>query len=167
MEEIKSEHEKWQEKKQGAKNKKSVKRKIVDDTVNKTKHKGKKNEKQKTIVDEDSDTSEEPKFDVSSDELTDIDEQIEKEIEDEHFVTGVVNVNNYVLVRFAIKKTHYIGQVLQKVEDEYFINFMRRKKTGFHFVYPDVKDKFFVPEEDVIKLSPPSFVVKLSELQKS
>ncbi|KAG5891545.1 hypothetical protein JTB14_028563 [Gonioctena quinquepunctata] len=91
MEEIKSEHGKRQEKKQGAQNKKSVKRKNMDDTVNKTKNKGKKNKKQKTIVDEDSDTLEEPKFDVSSDELPDIDEQIEKEIVEEHFVTGVVN----------------------------------------------------------------------------
>lgn len=157
MEEIKNEHEKRDEQR----NKKKFKKNLTDGESTEIANMNKlvKKKKQKTIEEEsESDT---PLFDQSSsDEITDIEDQIENETIDEHFVTGMVNINDYVLVRFRTNKTsrHYVGKVLEKTDAEYMINFMRRKKPGYHFVYPDVVDQSLVPEEDVMKLPPPSFV---------
>lgn len=66
-----------------------------------------------------------------------------------------------MLVRFETKKTskHYVGKVLETTrQTEYLVNFLRRKKPGYHFVYRDVPDRSLVPIEDAIKLPPPNFV---------
>ena len=116
--------------------------------------------KQQKTIEEESEPNNSLFDPSSSDEVTDIEDQIENEKEEENFVTGLVKVNDYVLVRFLTKKTvrHYVGKVLELMNGEYLINFMRRKKPGYHFVYPDVKDQSLVPEKDVMKLPPPHFV---------
>ncbi|KAK4876576.1 hypothetical protein RN001_009082 [Aquatica leii] len=99
---------------------------------------------------------------TSSKELTDIEDQMRNEMEKDNFVKCVINVNDYVLVRFTTDKTiikHFVRRVLEMVENnEYFVNFMRRRKPAYHFVYPDVPDQSIVSLENMIKLPPPSYV---------
>ncbi|KAK4880991.1 hypothetical protein RN001_004310 [Aquatica leii] len=119
-----------------------------------------KQKKEKAVEDE-SDSDNLAFYSSSSSEITDIEEEIEKKREEEDFVISMINVNDYVLVRFVTKKTerHYVGKILGKVEGgEYLINFVRRKKSGYHFVFPDVEDQSMVSEDDIRKLPPPSFV---------
>lgn len=98
---------------------------------------------------------------TSSEELTDIEQQIENEIEEENFLSGIIKENDYVLVKFTTKKTvkHYVGQVLQKLDSgEYYVNFMRRKMPECYFVFPENPDQSHVSSEDVIKLPAPNLV---------
>lgn len=98
---------------------------------------------------------------TSSEELTDIDQQIENEIEEENFLSGIINENDYVLVKFSTKKTvkHYVGQVVQKLDNgEYYVNFMRRKMPESYFLFPENSDQSLVSSEDVIKLPAPNLV---------
>lgn len=119
-----------------------------------------KNRKEKEIFEEDSESSVDISSATSSEEVTDLEDQLENNMEDDNFIKGVININDYVLVRFATKKIskYYVGRVLDIVGEEYYINFMRRKKPEYYFVYPDVPDQSFVTSEDVIKLPLPCFV---------
>ncbi|KAK4885564.1 hypothetical protein RN001_001835 [Aquatica leii] len=159
--EIKSEYEKRQEQKNTAAKKNAKKNLTTDEiligTINMKEIVKQKKEK---AVEDESDLDNLAFYSSSSSEITDIEEQIEKERE-EDFVIGMINVNDYVLVRFVTKKIerHYVGKILEKVEGgEYLINFMRRKKPGYHFVFADVEDQSMVSEDDIRKLPPPSFV---------
>lgn len=99
---------------------------------------------------------------TSSEEVTDIEDQIENEKNEESFCQGVITVDDYVLVPFRSKKSvkHYVGRVLQidKTTDDRQVRFMRRNGLSFHFIYPDVIDDSFVQLTDIIKLPPPNFV---------
>ncbi|XP_031329163.1 uncharacterized protein LOC116168884 [Photinus pyralis] len=96
----------------------------------------------------------------SSEDCTDIEECIENEKTEDNFIAGPISVGDYVLVRFATKKIvrHYAGKVLEVHDEGYLINFMRRKKPNYHFVYPDVPDQSIASESETIKLPPPAFV---------
>ncbi|KAK4879255.1 hypothetical protein RN001_007401 [Aquatica leii] len=162
MAEIKSEHQKRQEQKNTAAKKNAKKNLTTDEisigTINIKEIVKQKKEK---AVEDESDSDNLAFYSSSSSEITDIEEQIEKEREEEDFVIGMINVNDYVLVRFLTKNTerHNVGKILEKVEGgEYLINFMQRKKPGYHFVFSDVEDQSMVFEDDIRKLSPPSFV---------
>lgn len=148
------------------KNKKKVnqvKRNISSDNATNACKKQKKVEKKKPeIISEDESESASDNVSIAtSDEITDVEDQIENEIEEENFFQGVINVDDYVLVQFRSNKSvkHYVGKVLEIVEGgECRINFMRRKIPAYHFVYPDVPDESYVPLTDMIKLPPPCFV---------
>lgn len=157
MEEIKNDHEKRGEHKNKKQFKKNLMGEISTETINM--NKPVKNKKRKAI-EEESESDKSLYNSSSSEEVTDIEDQMENEKEEENFITGLVNVNDYVLVRFATKKTvtYYVGKVLETINGEHLINFMRRKKPGYHFVYPDVEDQSLVSEEHVMKLPPPNFV---------
>lgn len=140
-----------------------VKRNISSDNDTNVCKKQKQVEKKKPeIISDDESESASDKISIpTSDEVTDIEDQIEHEIEEENFSQGIINVDDYVLVQFRSKKTvkHYVGKVLEILEGgECRINFMRRKVPAYHFVYPDVPDESCVPLENVIKLPPPCFV---------
>ncbi|KAF2896715.1 hypothetical protein ILUMI_09462 [Ignelater luminosus] len=95
-----------------------------------------------------------------SSELTDIDDQIFNDNQEENFLNGIITENDFVLVKFALKKVirHYMAQVVNIEADgtEYLVNFLRRKQPDYSFVFPDVQDIVTVPAEDVIKLGEPS-----------
>ncbi|KAK4872172.1 hypothetical protein RN001_016296 [Aquatica leii] len=160
--EIKTEHQKRQEQKDTAA-KKNAKKNLTTDEISIGTMNMKeivKQKKEKAVEDE-SDSDNLAFYSSSSSEITDIKEQIEKEREEEDFVIGMINVNDYMLVRFVTKKTerHYVGKILEKVKGgEYLINFMRPKKSGYDFVFLDVEDQSMVSEDDIRKLPPPSFV---------
>lgn len=155
MEEIKQEHEKRQERK----NIKSVKRNIAG--VNSVSRKKIPAKKPRQTIIEESESDSQISMTTSSEELTDIEQQIENEIEEENFLSGIIKENDYVLVKFTTKKTvkHYVGQVLQKLDSgEYYVNFMRRKMPECYFVFPENPDQSHVSSEDVIKLPAPNLV---------
>ncbi|KAB0803180.1 hypothetical protein PPYR_00150 [Photinus pyralis] len=81
----------------------------------------------------------------SSEDCTDIEECIENEKPEDNFIAGPISVGDYVLV-------------LEVHDEGYLINFMRRKKPNYHFVYPDVPDQSIASESETIKLPPPAFV---------
>lgn len=155
MEEIKQEHEKRLERK----NRKTVKRNIAG--VNSVPQKKIPAKKRRQTIIEESETDSDISMTTSSEELTDIDQQIENEIEEENFLSGIINENDYVLVKFSTKKTvkHYVGQVVQKLDNgEYYVNFMRRKMPESYFLFPENSDQSLVSSEDVIKLPAPNLV---------
>ncbi|KAG5891457.1 hypothetical protein JTB14_004404 [Gonioctena quinquepunctata] len=103
--------------------------------INDIKKTVKKRKKQNLNVDESESENSVFYSSASSDELTDIEEQIE----------------NIIM--------HYVGKVVETVGDtEYLIGFMRCKKPAYPFIYPDVKEQSLIPVEDAIKLPPPTFV---------
>lgn len=71
-----------------------------------------------------------------------------------------IMVGSFVIVQFVTKKTckHFVGEVLNILEDDYNIKFMRKCfKNGF--VFPQVDDISLVKEQDIIKhLETPSEV---------
>lgn len=78
-----------------------------------------------------------------------------------------VNASDFVVVKFATKKTvkHFIGLVLEENPDGYQIKFLR-KKRGTLFVFPDVDDISDVVETDIEKvLMPPQIVRKVHHFQ--
>ncbi|KAK9878358.1 hypothetical protein WA026_021668 [Henosepilachna vigintioctopunctata] len=83
-----------------------------------------------------------------------IENQFENEREEEHFLTGVMSVNDYVVVRFSTEKTvtHYSGKVMEITEKEDLVNFLRRKKPAYHCVFPDVTVQSMIGIEDATRL---------------
>lgn len=90
---------------------------------------------------------------TKSSKVTDID-QINNEKREDDWVSA--SISNYVLVKFATKKTlkHYVGQIVSLEEgNKYLVKFLRRKPPRYHFIiFPDVDDVALVPTGDVIKL---------------
>ncbi|KAB0801259.1 hypothetical protein PPYR_05613 [Photinus pyralis] len=94
----------------------------------------------------------------SSEDITDIEDQIDIDIEETSFAQGVIEKNSYVLVQFDLGKSvrYYVGLVDEVLEENLLsVNFMRRKKPGYFFVYPEVPDQSYVPLADAIRLPPP------------
>ena len=69
----------------------------------------------------------------------------------------VLNVGDYVIVKFATKSNiyHYVGKIVNKDEtlEETEVKFFRKKGNGF--CEPDVEDISMVPNEDIQKIPPP------------
>lgn len=61
---------------------------------------------------------------------------------------------DFVLVRFATKKVlkHYVGKILEVIDDCYEINFLRYKKGKF--IYPQAQDISTVDLEDIVMKLP-------------
>lgn len=139
-----------------------VKKNLSIEKVIKTCKKVRLAKKKKEIFEDESDSVSDDVLSTSSEEITDIEDQMDNEFEEQNFCQGVTHVNDYVLVSFRSKKTvrHYVGQVIEidTGTEECRINFMRRKGLSYHFIYPDVTDESYVPIMDTIKLPPPCFV---------
>lgn len=95
----------------------------------------------------------------SSDELIDIEEQIEKENAEESFMNQEVCKDDYILVRFSTKKTfrHYVAKVININGNDYDLLCMRLKPPGYTFIFPDVADECCAPRDALVKLPNPSF----------
>lgn len=69
-----------------------------------------------------------------------------------------LDINDFILVKFATKKTlkHFVGQIVDKNgRREYLVNFLK-VTSGQKFIFPDRKDESLVTLEDIVlKLPPP------------
>ena len=70
-----------------------------------------------------------------------------------------VSVEDYILVKYATKKTvrHYVGQVKAIRNEEFEVRFLK-KLLGSKFVFPDKDDEDFVDKENIILKLPKPFV---------
>lgn len=79
-----------------------------------------------------------------------------QELEDEEGVTEQPNpqVGDFVVVAFPTKKTvrHFIGKVLNITDNEYYIDFLRKKREGF--IFPPVEDRSSIQDMDIVKTLP-------------
>lgn len=83
---------------------------------------------------------------------------LKNEIEDES--ANGISKYDYVIVRFNTKKTtrHYVGQIIDipnRTIDQFYVNFMRQKKPGNRFVFPNVPDEGYADTSSVKKLPYP------------
>lgn len=65
-----------------------------------------------------------------------------------------LEVNKWVLVQYATKKTirHYVGQIIEKMEEEWKIKFARFSKGMF--IWPQEEDTDSIREEDIVRILP-------------
>lgn len=92
---------------------------------------------------------------VEDDRLVDTLNSVEPEEQQSKIIVG-----SFVIVQFVTKKTckHFVGEVLNIMEDDYNVKFMRKCFTN-GFVFPQVDDISLVKEQDIIKhLETPSEV---------
>jgi hypothetical protein len=74
-------------------------------------------------------------------------------------LVGTVKTGDYVVVKFATKKTvkHFVGLVLTADDMEVQVTYFKR--NGKHFQPPEAEDVSFVPMDDVVmKLPQPQFI---------
>jgi hypothetical protein len=86
----------------------------------------------------------------------------EHDIDEELLATDQVAEGDYVLVRFATKKTsvYYAGRVQELAEDHIMVKFLRRVRQTQQFVFPDEDDTSNVSREDIFwKLPSPSSAI--------
>lgn len=134
------------QRKQELQKKRGVKRNVFNESVN---LKQPKKRSRKVSSSSDSDILLDEINSDSSDDL----EEFETVSNDEF------EVGNFVLVRFATKKTilHYIGRVEELTSSSLTVKFMRRKGRGQIFFFPEVDEVVEVDLLDVIaKLHTPS-----------
>lgn len=68
-----------------------------------------------------------------------------------------VEEGDFLLIKFCTKTTlvHYVGRMEKEVDDEYEINFLRKKGTGF--IFPTVPDITNIKKQDVVLKLPSPF----------
>lgn len=81
------------------------------------------------------------------------------DFDDEEFEDpNSIEVHDFVLVRFATKKTlkFFVGQIIEITECECLINFLKITENQT-FVFPQIKDESYMPKDDIIfKLPTPN-----------
>ena len=85
--------------------------------------------------------------------ITSLEEQIEFEITDDL----KIDVNDFVLIEFCGKKktVQYVGKI-EGIEENYKVNFMRRKQDSWKFYFPEKEDISSLERSDIkMKLPQP------------
>lgn len=80
--------------------------------------------------------------------------------ENEEEINRKPKIGDFIVVKFPTKKDvkHYIGEVLNFLDDECNVKFMRRC-LQHAFVFPQVDDISLIQEQDIVKvLNPPTAV---------
>lgn len=72
-------------------------------------------------------------------------------------ITPIYCAGQYALIKFASQNIDkkYIGKIIEKFDEELYVDFMRKKtdvKSSIYFVYPDVRDRCIVPKQDVVRI---------------
>jgi transposase-like protein len=80
----------------------------------------------------------------------------EEVVDDYDVDSHEVKVGQYVVTKFATKKTiiHYVGLVTSKVASHYEIRFMRRNEEKNYFFFPTNVDESTVDESDIVLILP-------------
>lgn len=120
---------------------------------NSKRHIGKK--PRNKVDNSDDSTSEAESF--HADDSSESDWNPEQPENDFDYLAKNVQVGDFLLVKFCTKSSmvHYIGRVEKDLDEEYEINFLRKKGNGF--VFPPVLDVTNVQKQDVVlKLPAPN-----------
>lgn len=99
--------------------------------------------KRKVLESSDSNIEEEPTADEDDDGSDLEDFEPENDIEGE----TVMNTEDFVVVKYATKKTwrHFIGQIVKVEEGGYSTHFLKKcMNSSSNFVFPDERDYFYI-----------------------
>lgn len=80
-----------------------------------------------------------------SDEFSDVDYSLTDE--------DILKENDYVLVKFPEKTTiiYYVGVITKPLHlNEFEVKFLRRKRPGYKFYFPDIDDIATVARSDIV-----------------
>lgn len=86
-------------------------------------------------------------------------ELVDKELpETETILPQTINLreNDYVLVSFKTRKNvkYYVGRIMELVDNEYLINYLKLQSNSLNFVYPTIQDTSLVSSSDIVASLP-------------
>lgn len=129
------------------------KRQIGQNQTERKKRKQQKSHIRKVFADETSESGNDETLCQESDDSP----MEEDEQENIDYDTSNLVENDFVLVRFATKKTikYFVGQISSKISDyEFFVNFLKMA-PGQRFIFPDKEDTSSISPKDIILRLPP------------